>query len=49
VGTDPKLNRFAPFLYTPNGVELVEKLWEETMVELEFVKPQSILSSLSTK
>ncbi|TPX09014.1 uncharacterized protein E0L32_001725 [Thyridium curvatum] len=41
-----KIHPFASFLYTPEGRRVTERLWNETMDELEFVGARSILRSL---
>ncbi|PVH70337.1 putative short-chain dehydrogenase/reductase family protein [Cadophora sp. DSE1049] len=46
--TSWRIHPFAPLLYTPAGKHLIEVLWEETMAELDFVKPQAILSGLES-
>lgn len=33
-------------LYTTEGREIIERLWEETMTELEFAKVRQILDSM---
>ncbi|KAF2167174.1 hypothetical protein M409DRAFT_22603 [Zasmidium cellare ATCC 36951] len=45
--TSWRVHPFVPFLYTPEGKELMERLWEETMAELAFAGPNEILSSQS--
>jgi hypothetical protein len=35
-------------LYTPEGNELRQRLWEETLTELDFAGVRSVLDSLRT-
>ncbi|KAF7186433.1 Short chain dehydrogenase yanD [Pseudocercospora fuligena] len=42
--TSWRVHPFAPILYTPEGKKEIERLWDETMAELAFAKPQEILS-----
>ncbi|KAJ4371240.1 hypothetical protein N0V83_004457 [Neocucurbitaria cava] len=41
-----EINPFAPLLYTPEGKQIIERLWEETMTELSFADVQGVLDSL---
>jgi hypothetical protein len=43
------VQRFAPLLYTPEGTKLIDQLWDETMGELKFVDPLSILADMKRK
>lgn len=36
-------------LYTAEGGNQIEQLWDETMVELDFAKPRDILSVMGGK
>jgi hypothetical protein len=38
--------RFAAMVYTPDGKEVMERLWEETMHEFSFAGVQAILKSM---
>jgi hypothetical protein len=38
--------RFVGLLYTPEGKEIAEKLWQETVAELAYADMQGILDSL---
>ena len=38
--------RFAAFLYTPEGKVVTERVWEETLAELEFAGVRPILESM---
>ena len=40
------LIRFAAFLYTPEGKEVIERLWQETVKELDFADVRKILQSM---
>lgn len=42
------LKRFASFVYTPEGTTSRERLWEETLQELDFAGVRSILSSMQS-
>ncbi|KAI1461933.1 NAD(P)-binding protein [Annulohypoxylon moriforme] len=44
-----KISPYNSFLYTPEGREAVEKLWQETMDELEFVGASGIIESMKKK
>lgn len=41
--------RFATVLYTPEGKQIIERLWDETVVELKFADVQGILRSMNRK
>ncbi|KXH55435.1 short-chain dehydrogenase [Colletotrichum salicis] len=41
-----KIHPFAAFLYTPEGSAAIDRLWEETLEELEFAGIRSMLKSL---
>jgi hypothetical protein len=41
-----RLGRFAAFLYTPEGKVVIERVWEETLAELEFAGVRPILESM---
>ncbi|KAK6369678.1 hypothetical protein LTS17_009584 [Exophiala oligosperma] len=47
--TSWRIHPFAPFLYTPKGKTLIEKLWQETLAELKFAKPEALLSEKSLR
>lgn len=38
--------RFAAMLYTPEGQVVIDRLWEETMAELEFAGVRQILNEM---
>lgn len=38
--------RLAPIVYSPEGQKISERLWEETMTELAFAKPEKILENV---
>ena len=38
--------RYAPFQYTAEGKEVMERLWQETLAEFSFVDVDGILKSL---
>lgn len=38
--------RFAGLLYTPEGKQVTERLWQETLAELRFAKMENILDDL---
>lgn len=40
--------RYAPFQYTPDGQEVMERLWKETWDEFSFVEVNGILESLKS-
>jgi hypothetical protein len=40
--------RFAGFLYTPEGKVVIDRLWDETMAELDFAGVRTILDSLQS-
>ncbi|CAI6341391.1 unnamed protein product [Periconia digitata] len=44
-----KINPFASMMYTPEGKETTEKVWNETLKELSFANPLEILQSLKTE
>ena len=37
---------FAGLLYTPDGKQIIERLWQETIAELSFAEVQGVLDSL---
>lgn len=39
--------RFNSILYTSEGKELIEKVWQETMGELSFADVRGIVSSMN--
>jgi hypothetical protein len=41
-----RLYRFAALLYTPEGKVVIERVWEETLAELEFAGVRPILESM---
>ncbi|KAE8379170.1 hypothetical protein BDV26DRAFT_291486 [Aspergillus bertholletiae] len=43
---DWQVQPFATILYTPEGKQATERLWEETMAELKFADAQGILQSM---
>ncbi|KAI1502627.1 NAD(P)-binding protein [Biscogniauxia marginata] len=44
---DCKLKPFAPIIYKPQGEEIAEVLWKETMAELSFAGAEEIVRGLS--
>lgn len=44
--TDPRMFRFNASLYTPEGKQSIEQLWQETMDELDFAGVRRILETL---
>jgi hypothetical protein len=40
---------FPKIMHTPEGKRATEKLWEETMTELEFANARGVLSSMNNK
>jgi hypothetical protein len=40
--------RFASLLYTPEGKQLTDKLWRETIDELSFANPLVVLESMKS-
>ena len=47
--TDSCLCRFVSLLYTPEGQQVAEKLWRETLHELRFANVEGILASMEKK
>jgi hypothetical protein len=43
-----KSRSFATFLYTAEGEVAMQRLWDETMVELDFAGVRSILGSMKS-
>ncbi len=41
--------RFAALLYTPEGEVLIQRVWDETMAELDFAGVRAILESMKVK
>ncbi|KAI1172186.1 NAD(P)-binding protein [Nemania sp. FL0916] len=41
-----KVARFAPIVYTPEGRQMAEKLWKETMSELSFAGVEDVVQTL---
>lgn len=39
-------NSYAPFQYTPEGKEVMQRLWQETLTEFSFVDMDGIIKSL---
>ncbi|KAE8342847.1 hypothetical protein BDV24DRAFT_173547 [Aspergillus arachidicola] len=46
---DWQIRPFATVLYTPEGKQIIEKLWDETMAELKFADVKGILRSMNRK
>ena len=46
---DSCLCRFVSLLYTPEGKQVAEKLWSETLNELRFTNVEGILASMEKK
>ncbi|KAE8370547.1 hypothetical protein BDV27DRAFT_152139 [Aspergillus caelatus] len=44
---DWQIRPFAAVLYTPEGKQAIERLWDETMTELKFADVQGILRSMN--
>lgn len=44
--SDHERLRFADMLYTPEGKQVTEKLWSETIAELSFADVQGTLNSI---
>ncbi|KAE8166327.1 hypothetical protein BDV40DRAFT_296801 [Aspergillus tamarii] len=44
---DWQIRPFATVLYTPEGKQAIERLWDETMTELKFADAQGILRSMN--
>ena len=40
------VRRFAAMLYTPEGKVLTDRVWEETLTELDFAGVRTILESM---
>ncbi|KAI3318925.1 NAD(P)-binding protein [Xylariaceae sp. AK1471] len=40
---------FASFLYTPEGKDVTQRVWDETIAELEFAGVRAILESMKTR
>lgn len=41
--------RFAPLLYTAEGEEIIERLWQETLDEFAFADVRDVLQSMKAQ
>jgi hypothetical protein len=41
-----QLTRFSTMMYSPGGKQVTERLWSETLNELEFAGERDILASM---
>lgn len=39
------LRRFAPVVYTPEGTQMAQRLWKETMSELSFAGVEDVIEA----